>query len=151
MTIVVVMVARYRIDSVNVMNKDTAVTIAKLCQHSSCLPRQCLFGCINGRRRPISSFDELLSMEVLTATWWMLKTADLPSCGSASYCWKSVLNWPIRDCRRSGRSSDDLWLRWSHGCCGRWHARANCLEIGSLCRRTCSFGDISCSRWYLSL
>ena len=49
MTTVVAMVARCRVDSVHVHTKDSAVTGARLYRYSSCLPWQCLFGCINGR------------------------------------------------------------------------------------------------------
>ena len=72
MTTVVAMVAHCRVDAVYVLTKDSAVTGAQLCQHSSCLPWQCLFG-----GRPLSSFDELLTMAVLAASWWMLLIADL--------------------------------------------------------------------------
>ena len=57
--------------------KDSAVTGAQLCQYSPCLPWQCLFGCSNGRQSAIKQFDELLSMAVLTTSWWMLLIADL--------------------------------------------------------------------------
>ena len=48
MTAVVAMVARYRVDSLRVLTLDSAVTGAQLCQYSSFLPWQCLFGCSNG-------------------------------------------------------------------------------------------------------
>ena len=73
MTSVVTMVARCQVDSLRVLTKDSAVTGAQLWQYSSCLPWQCLFG----GGRPLGSFDELLSMAVLTASWWMLLIADL--------------------------------------------------------------------------
>ena len=53
MTTVMVMVACFRIDFVNILTNDSAVTGAQLCQYSSCLPLQCLFGCSNGRRSAI--------------------------------------------------------------------------------------------------
>ena len=53
MTTVVAIVVRCRVDSVNVLTKDTTVTGALLCQYSSCLPWQCLFCCSNGRRSTI--------------------------------------------------------------------------------------------------
>ena len=53
MTTVEAMVARCRVDSIHVLTKDSAVTGAQLCQYSSCLSRQCLFGCSNGRRSAI--------------------------------------------------------------------------------------------------
>ena len=56
MTIVVAMVARYRVNSVYVLTKDSAVTGAQLSQYSSCLSWQCLFGCSNGRRSAIKQF-----------------------------------------------------------------------------------------------
>ena len=40
-------------DSIHVLTKDSAVTGVQLCQYSSCLPWQCLFGCSNGRRSAI--------------------------------------------------------------------------------------------------
>ena len=44
------------VDSLHVLTKDLAVTGAQLCQYSSCLPWQCLFGCSNGRRSAIKQF-----------------------------------------------------------------------------------------------
>ena len=38
MITVVAMVARCRVDSLHVLTKDSAVTVAPLCQYSSCLP-----------------------------------------------------------------------------------------------------------------
>ena len=49
LTTVVAMVACCRVDSIHVMTKDLAVTGVQLCQNSSYLPWQCLFGCSNGR------------------------------------------------------------------------------------------------------
>ena len=72
MTAVVAMVARCQVDSIHVLTKDSAATIPQLCQCSSCLTWHCLFGC-----RPLSSFDDQLSMAVLTASWWMLLIAEL--------------------------------------------------------------------------
>ena len=63
------------VDSLHVLTKDSVVTGAQMCQYSSCLPWQCLFGCSNGRHRPLSCFDELLSMAVVTASWWTLLIA----------------------------------------------------------------------------
>ena len=66
--------------------------------------------------RPLSSLDELLSMAVLTASCWMLLIAVMElvllSGISARYCWMLDLYQPIRDHRRSGRSSGGLWQRW---------------------------------------
>ena len=56
LTTVVAMVARCRADSVHVLTNDSAVTGAQLCQCSTCLPWQCLFGCSNGRRSAIKQF-----------------------------------------------------------------------------------------------
>ena len=56
LTTVVAMVARCRVDSIHVLTKDSSVTGAQLCQYSSCLPWQCLFGCSNGRRSAIEQF-----------------------------------------------------------------------------------------------
>ena len=78
------------VDSVHVLTKDSAVTGAQLCQYSSCIPWQCLFGCSNGRRSVIKQFDELLSMAVLTASWWMLLNGS-----SGRYCWMLRLNRSI--------------------------------------------------------
>ena len=56
LTTVVELVARCRVDSMLVLSKDSAVTGAQLCQNSSCLPWQCLFGCSNRRRSAIKQF-----------------------------------------------------------------------------------------------
>ena len=56
MTTVVAMVVRCRVDSVYVQTKDSTVTGAQLCQDSSCLPWQCLFGCSNWRWPAIKQF-----------------------------------------------------------------------------------------------
>ena len=56
MTAVVAMVVRCRVYSIHVLTKDSAVTGEQLCQCSSCLPWQCLFGCSNGRRSAIMQF-----------------------------------------------------------------------------------------------
>ena len=56
MTAVFSMVAHCRVYSIHVLTKDSAVTGAQLCQNSSCLPWQCLFGCSNGRRSAIKQF-----------------------------------------------------------------------------------------------
>ena len=56
MTTVVAKVARCRVYSIHVLTKDLAVTGEQLCQNSSCLPWQCLFGCSNGRRSAIKQF-----------------------------------------------------------------------------------------------
>ena len=53
---VVAIVARCRVDSINVLTKDSTVTGAQLCLNSSCLPWQCLFGSGNGRRSAIKEF-----------------------------------------------------------------------------------------------
>ena len=52
-TAVDAMVARCRVYSIHVLTKYSAVTGAQLCQDSSCIPWQCLFGCSNGRRTVI--------------------------------------------------------------------------------------------------
>ena len=68
-----------------------------------------------GGRRPLSSFDERLSMAVLTASCWILLIVDLLlvllSSSSARYGWMLGLIRPIRDRRRSGRLSGDLRQR----------------------------------------
>ena len=56
MTTVAEIVARFRVDSIHVLTKDSAVTGAQLCQNSPCLPWLCLFGCSNGRRSAIKQF-----------------------------------------------------------------------------------------------
>ena len=56
MTTVVAMFARCQVDSLHILTKDSAVTLAQLCQYSSCLRCQCLFGCSNGRRSAIRQF-----------------------------------------------------------------------------------------------
>ena len=50
MTTVVSIFARCRVDSFNVLAKDSDVTVAQLYQYSSCLPWQCQIGCYNVRR-----------------------------------------------------------------------------------------------------
>ena len=78
-----------------------------------------------GGDRPLSSFDEMLSMAVLTASWWMLLIADLwqvlPSGSSARYCWMLGLSLPIRDRRRSAVLA----------VCGRADGR----DVGQQCRQ----------------
>ena len=82
MTTVVVMFARCRVDYLHVLTKDLAMTGAQLYQYGSCLPffvflaSACSAVAMVGGR-PLSSFDELLSMAVLTISWWMLLIADL--------------------------------------------------------------------------
>ena len=114
LTTVVAMVECSLIDSINVLTMDSAMTGAQLCQNSSSL-----LGCVCsavalGGGRPLGSFDELLSMAVLTASRWMLLIAELHlvslSGSSSRYYWMSGLSRPIRYRRRSGRSSCDLWL-----------------------------------------
>ena len=56
MITVLEMVARFWVDSVHELTKDSAVTGAQLSQHSSRPPWQCLFGCCNGRRSAIRPF-----------------------------------------------------------------------------------------------
>ena len=55
-TTVVAMVARCRVDCLHVLTKDSAVPGVQMCQNSSCLPWQCLFGSGNGRRSAIKQF-----------------------------------------------------------------------------------------------
>ena len=74
---VVAMVAHCQVDTLHVLTKDSAVTCAQLCQYSICYPWKCLFAVAMGGGRSLSSFDELLSLTVLTASWWMLLIADL--------------------------------------------------------------------------
>ena len=56
MTTVVAMVARRWVESAYVLTKVSAVIGAQLCQHSSSLYWQCLFGCSNARRSAIKQF-----------------------------------------------------------------------------------------------
>ena len=85
MTTVVAMVAGSRFDSVHVVTKDSVVTGAQYIYIYiySCTSIVLVFlGCVCsavaiGGGRPLSSFDELLSMAVLTTCWWMLLMADL--------------------------------------------------------------------------
>ena len=56
MTTVVAMVARCRVDTVHVLTRDSVETGEQLCQYSSCLPCQCLFGCSIGRLSAIKQF-----------------------------------------------------------------------------------------------
>ena len=56
MAIVMSMVVCCQVDTVYVLTKDPAVTGVQMCQYSSCLPWQCLFGCNNGRRSVIKQF-----------------------------------------------------------------------------------------------
>ena len=77
MTTVVAMVARCRVDSLHVLTKDSVVTGAQLCQYGSCLLGSVCSAVAMGGGWPLGSFDELLSMAVLTASWWMLLMADL--------------------------------------------------------------------------
>ena len=53
MIAVVAMVAGCWVYSIHVLTNDLAVTGVQLCQHSSCIPWQCVFGCVNGRRSTI--------------------------------------------------------------------------------------------------
>ena len=66
-------------------------------------------------------------MAVLTASWWMLRMAELRlvlSSGSlARYCWMSGLNWPIRVRRRTGRSEIFTEPAGHLGVCGRADGR----------------------------
>ena len=74
MTSVMAMVARCRVDSVHILTKDLAVTGASIVLvfiGSVCS------ALAMGGGRPLGSIDELLSMAVLTASWWMLLMADL--------------------------------------------------------------------------
>ena len=66
LTTVVAMVARCWADSLHVLTMDSAVIGAQLCQNSSCLPcSDCSAVAMDGCW-PFSSFDELLSMAVLS-------------------------------------------------------------------------------------
>ena len=148
-TAVVTMVARCRFDYVHVLTEDSAVTRAQLCHHSSCLPWQGLFGCSNGRRSAINQFWKAAfngsSDRILVYAADGRLVAGIVEWLFAGYCWMLGLSRPIRDRHRSGRSSGGLWQSWWQGCCGRWHAKANCWEIRSLCCRTISSRASWCS------
>ena len=75
--LVVALVARCHVDSVQVLTKDSTVTGAQLCQHGSCLLGNVCSAVAMGGGRPLGSFEELLSMAVHNASWWMLLMADL--------------------------------------------------------------------------
>ena len=77
LTTVMAMVACCRVDSLHELTKDSAVTGAQLCQYSSCLLGSVCSAVAKGGGRPLSSFDELLSMTVLATSWWMLLIANL--------------------------------------------------------------------------
>ena len=114
MTTVVVMVVRCRIDSVHVLTTDSAVTGALLRLFVPIFLGSVCSDVAMGGCRPLNSFDELLSMAVLTASRWMLLMAVLSlvlllSGSSAMYCWMFGLYRPIIHRRRSGRSSGGLW------------------------------------------
>ena len=77
MTTVVAMVDRCRVDSVHVLTKDSAVAV-RSCDSMVLVSIGSVCSAVAmGGGRPLSSFDELLSMLVLTASWWMLLMADL--------------------------------------------------------------------------
>ena len=77
LTTVVAMVVRCRVDSIHVLTKDSAVTGAQLCQNNFFFLGSVCSGVAMGGGRPLSSYDEMLSMAVLTASWWMLLIADM--------------------------------------------------------------------------
>ena len=74
MTTVVAMVARCRFDSLHVLTKDSVRSCASIVLVFSGIVCSAM---VMGGGRPLSSFDELLSMAVLTATRWILLMADL--------------------------------------------------------------------------
>ena len=73
MTTVVAMVARCLVDSVHVLTKDSAVNGASLVL--VLLGSVCSAVAMDDGR-PLGSFDELLSMPILAASWWMLLMVD---------------------------------------------------------------------------
>ena len=77
LTTVLAMVARCRVDSIHVQTNDLAVT-GTLCASIVLVFLGSVCSAVAmGGGRPLSSFEELLSMAVLTASWWMLLIADL--------------------------------------------------------------------------
>ena len=74
MTTVVAMAARCRVYSFHVLTKESVRSCASIVLVF--LGNVCSAVAMGGGR-PLSSFDELLSMAVLTASWWMLLMADL--------------------------------------------------------------------------
>ena len=67
----IVIVAHGQVDSVHILTKDLAVNGAQLCQYILVF-----LGSVS-LSVAIGSFDELLSMSVLTASWRMLLMVDL--------------------------------------------------------------------------
>ena len=77
LTTVVAMVAHYQVDSIHVRTKDSAVTVRSCAKIVLVILGSVCLAVAMGGSRPLSSFDELLSMAFLTASWWMLLIADL--------------------------------------------------------------------------
>ena len=69
MTADVAMVARCRVFSVHVLTKDSAVTVAQYASIVLVFLGSVCLAVAMGAGRPLISFDELLSMEVLIASW----------------------------------------------------------------------------------
>ena len=77
MTSVVTMVARSLVDCVHALTKDSAVPMRSCASIVLVLLESTCSAVAMGGGLPISSFDELLTMAVLTASWLMLLMADL--------------------------------------------------------------------------
>ena len=77
MTTVVATDSCCRVDYVHVLTMDSAMSGAQLCQYSSLIIGSVCSAVAMGDGRPLSSFDELLSMSVQTASWWIVLMVDL--------------------------------------------------------------------------
>ena len=73
----VAMDAHCRVDSINVLIKDSAVTVRSCARIVLVFLGSVCSAVAMGGGRPLSSFDELLSMAVLITSWWMLLIGDL--------------------------------------------------------------------------
>ena len=76
-TTVVAMVARCRVYSIHVLTKDSAVTVRSCARIVLVFFGSVCSAVAMGGGRPLSNFDELLSMTDLTTSWWMLQIVDL--------------------------------------------------------------------------
>ena len=133
MTTALVMVARCRVYSAHVQTKDLAVTGAQLCLYVSCKPKRYLFGFRTGRRSAIKQF------------WWADFNASSDSIlvdAADGRFIADAVDWLFGEVLLDVRSKPadqiygGVWQSWWQGCCGRWHAMANCWEISMLCRWT---------------
>ena len=77
LTTVVAMVARCLVDSVHALTKYSAVKVRTCASIVLVFLDSVCSAVAMGGGRPLSSLYELLSMAVLTASWWMLLMAEL--------------------------------------------------------------------------